>query len=167
MSLIRVGAAALLGAAAMAFSAGAEDFNPKPFPPPPPLEINKPADERIVVPEKLKISPDDEAICAAAQARGEPLPLGCSERRLQDLAARTPPVPNAPPFSSNSPDHQIGLFNETAVRQQFGKNYGVDGRPFRPVRSYTAPIRTAPPVPAPDPGGVAPLPPPPRSILNR
>jgi hypothetical protein len=140
-----------------------EELVLKPFPAPPPLEADVPASARLVVPQTLKIEPDAAALCAAAEARGEPLPLGCAEQKLRD-AAKTPPVTNTPPLDARSTETKIGLANQAAVKQQFGKNYGVSTKPFRPVRTYTSPVRTAPP-PPPAPGATPPEPP--RGILNR
>jgi hypothetical protein len=163
----------LFGAAVylLAGTAIAEELTLKPFPSPPPLSIDQVRSETIVLPERLEIEADELARCAAAEARGEPLTLGCSELRLQRRVAGIPPVGNIPPLDARSPEVKLGVVNETALKQQLGPNYGIDTKPFRPNRQFGREIlnnrsRTAPPAPPPPSGSVQATPPS-GSILNR
>ncbi|MCA6106529.1 hypothetical protein J6497_04585 [Bradyrhizobium sp. CNPSo 4026] len=43
-----------------------------------------------------------------------------------------PPVTNQPPIDARSPDTRVGVINIPAVQQQYGQNFGISARPYRP-----------------------------------
>ncbi|WP_244540558.1 hypothetical protein [Hyphomicrobium sp. CS1BSMeth3] len=57
----------------------------------------------------------------------------CLNERLKREVERVNPVPNIPPIDAKSPDVKIGVVNIPAVRQQYGKNFGVSVVPYRPA----------------------------------
>lgn len=61
----------------------------------------------------------------------------CLNEKLETESARIPKVPNIPPFDVRSKDVHLGIVNQSALRQQFGKNYGVSIYPYRPTEVYT------------------------------
>lgn len=58
----------------------------------------------------------------------------CLNTRLKQQAERVKPVPNIPPIDAKSPDIELGIVNMPAVRQQYGRNFGVSVYPYRPGR---------------------------------
>jgi hypothetical protein len=79
--------------------------------------------------------------CVEVEIGGEKAPtLDCLNRELQETVNRTQPVGNLPPLSASSPAVQVGGFNETAMSQQYGKNWGKSVVPFRPAPVFANPI---------------------------
>lgn len=65
----------------------------------------------------------------------------CLNEKLQRQVDRVNPRMNVPPADARSSDIKIGVVNTSAVRQQYGSNYGVSVRPYRPpLPTYTSPI---------------------------
>lgn len=58
----------------------------------------------------------------------------CLNTHLKEQVERVKPVPNIPPIDARSPDIDLGIVNIPAVRQQYGKNFGVSVVPQRPTR---------------------------------
>ena len=58
--------------------------------------------------------------------------LGCLNQQLKHEVDRVNPSITNPPLDARSPDVAVGLVNSTAVRQQYGQNYGRSVIPFRP-----------------------------------
>jgi hypothetical protein len=69
--------------------------------------------------------------CADAPASGGGT-YKCLNEKLQKQVDRVNPRMNIPPTDARSTDLKIGLVNTSAVRQQYGSNYGVSVVPFRP-----------------------------------
>jgi hypothetical protein len=69
--------------------------------------------------------------------------LGCLNEQLKRQVDRINPVPNIPPIDAKSQDIRVGVFNQMALRQQYGQNFGRSVIPFRPP----PPVFTAPGVP--------------------
>jgi hypothetical protein len=68
--------------------------------------------------------------------------LGCLNQQLRREVDRVAPRLDLPPLDARSPDVRIGVVNETAVRQQYGSNFGVSAVPFRPPPvTFTLPPR--------------------------
>jgi hypothetical protein len=63
-------------------------------------------------------------------------------RRLRGEVDRVnPPVTNQPPIDARSPDIRVGVINLPAVQQQYGQNFGISARPYRPPPLvYSAPL---------------------------
>lgn len=67
--------------------------------------------------------------------------FNCLNQELQRHVDRINPNYNLPPVSARSADVRVGVVNMPAVRQQYGKNFGVSVVPFRPApRVYTSPL---------------------------
>lgn len=65
----------------------------------------------------------------------------CLNMRLKRQVERINPLPNIPPIDAKSPDVKLGIVNMPAVRQQYGKNFGVSAIPYRPApRVYSGPL---------------------------
>lgn len=65
----------------------------------------------------------------------------CLNEKLQQQVDRVNPRMNIPPTDARSSDIKVGVVNTSAVRQQYGSNYGVSVRPYRPpLPTYTSPI---------------------------
>jgi hypothetical protein len=74
-----------------------------------------------------------EETCVEVEIGGERSPtLDCLNRRLRRAVDRVQPVGNVPPASAASPATRVGGFNETAMSQQFGQNWGKSVFPYRP-----------------------------------
>jgi hypothetical protein len=63
-------------------------------------------------------------------------------RRLKGEVDRVnPPITNQPPIDAQSPDIRVGVINIPAVQQQYGQNFGISARPYRPAPLvYSAPL---------------------------
>jgi hypothetical protein len=63
-------------------------------------------------------------------------------RRLRGEVNRVnPPITNQPPIDARSPDVRVGVINIPAVQQQYGQNFGISARPYRPPPPvYSAPV---------------------------
>jgi hypothetical protein len=58
--------------------------------------------------------------------------LDCLNEELKSATQRVKPSQPKPPLDASSPSVAVGGFNETAVGQQFGPNFGKSATPFRP-----------------------------------
>jgi hypothetical protein len=66
--------------------------------------------------------------------------FGCLNEKLKRKVDQVNPVMNVPPVDAHSPSTEIGLFNDPALREQYGQNYGKSVMPYRPA----APVFTSP-----------------------
>jgi hypothetical protein len=65
----------------------------------------------------------------------------CLNDTLQHQVDRTNPQANTAPVDAHSPDIKVGVVNIPAVKQQYGKNFGVSVIPYRPpLPVYSAPL---------------------------
>jgi hypothetical protein len=60
--------------------------------------------------------------------------LDCLNEELKNATQRVKPNAPKPPLDASSPSVAVGGFNETAVGQQFGPNFGKSATPFRPPK---------------------------------
>jgi hypothetical protein len=59
--------------------------------------------------------------------------IGCLNERLKRQVDQVNPGPaNIPPLDARSQDLKVGVVNTSAVKQQYGKNYGISAYPYRP-----------------------------------
>jgi hypothetical protein len=58
--------------------------------------------------------------------------FGCLNQKLRREVDKVNPSLNPAPIDARSSDIRVGNVNETAVRQQYGSNYGRSVIPFRP-----------------------------------
>jgi hypothetical protein len=56
----------------------------------------------------------------------------CLNDKLEREVKRVNPPANVPPVDARSSDLKVGVVNIPAVRQQYGRNYGVSVIPYRP-----------------------------------
>jgi hypothetical protein len=68
--------------------------------------------------------------------------FGCTNEELkQQVDKVNPPVLNTPPIDARSSDLKVGTVNIPAVKQQYGKNFGISAIPYRPPPPvFAAPI---------------------------
>lgn len=67
--------------------------------------------------------------------------FNCLNEELRRHVDRVNPTLNLPPVSARSADVQVGVANMPAVRQQYGRNFGVSIVPFRPgPQAFTSPL---------------------------
>jgi hypothetical protein len=59
----------------------------------------------------------------------------CINQRLKAEVERVQPVGNIAPLQAGSAAVQVGGFSETAMSQQYGRNWGKSVVPFRPPAS--------------------------------
>jgi len=71
--------------------------------------------------------------CVEVEIGGERAPtLNCINHRLKQQVDRIQPSMNLAPLDAKSQDLRVGTFNESAVRQQYGQNFGRSVVPYRP-----------------------------------
>jgi len=62
--------------------------------------------------------------------------FGCLNQTLEEKVQSIRPPENIPPLGNTSPTVRLGGFNQTALRQQYGPNFGKSAVPYRPARTY-------------------------------
>jgi len=83
-----------------------------------------------------------EETCVEVEIGGEKTPrLSCLNQQLQKKVENVRPVPNVAPLDAGSSALSLGVLNETALKQQYGPNYGKSVVPYRPANSYGRPSR--------------------------
>ena len=80
--------------------------------------------------------------CVEVEIGGEKAPgLNCLNQELKRKVDRVQPPPIGAPLDAQSPSVRVGTFNETAVSQQYGTNFGKSVVPQRPPTPiYASPI---------------------------
>jgi hypothetical protein len=79
--------------------------------------------------------------CGNIQA-GSPQSFDCLNRQLEQKVNGVNPGTPTAPLNASSTDIKVGTVNMSAVKQQYGKNFGVSAIPYRPALTYGAsPIR--------------------------
>lgn len=59
--------------------------------------------------------------------------LDCLNKKLKSRVNRVQPTTPKAPFNAQSQDIQVGVTNESAIRQQYGTNFGTSPFPQRPA----------------------------------
>jgi hypothetical protein len=78
-------------------------------------------------------APADQT-CVEVEIDGQKAPAySCINQRLQQQVDHVQPVANIPPLDASSPAVAVHGFNQTALQQQFGQNFGKSVVPFRPA----------------------------------
>ncbi|MHC2255546.1 hypothetical protein ACVILK_005238 [Bradyrhizobium embrapense] len=106
----------------------------------PPSALNLNRDTSVgTPPSTLNLNRDTSGGTGGAAARGsggcgDAASLGCINERLKKQVDQVnPPVTNTPPIDAKSQDLKVGVVNIPAVRQQYGRNFGVSAFPYRPA----------------------------------
>jgi hypothetical protein len=116
----RLISAILVASGAMCVSAGAQD-----------VKLNG---------EKAQTS------CIEVTIDGQKAPdMSCLNQQLEQKAAAVRPTPVIAPVDAHSPSVQTGGFNQAAVAQQYGQNFGKSVQPYRPPAPVYAPPLGGPP----------------------
>ena len=75
-------------------------------------------------------APPRSGKCAEATSGGT---MDCLNQKLKREVERVNPVENLPPIDARSSDIKTGVVNIPAVKQQYGRNFGVSVVPYRPA----------------------------------
>ncbi len=87
----------------------------------------------------------DGGSCVEVEIGGVKTPsLKCLNQRLQQQVDAVHPPQNIPPLDATSSSVKLGGYNETALSQQYGANFGKSVYPSRPVQTYGTPLRARP-----------------------
>lgn len=80
--------------------------------------------------------------CVEVEIGGEKAPtLDCLNQQLKREVERVQPTGNIPPLGAASPAPALGEFNETAMSEQYGPNWGKSAIPWRPTPpSFASPL---------------------------
>jgi hypothetical protein len=84
--------------------------------------------------------PAATAACGNIQP-GSSRSFNCLNRQLQQQVNNVNPVTPSAPLSAGSTDIKVGIVNMSAVKQQYGQNFGVSAIPYRPALSFGSAIR--------------------------
>ena len=100
--------------------------------PPPSAGTVRPAPGKGAGPASGGASPNP---CASAPS-GSPEALNCLNQKLKQQVEGINSGPTTPsaPLDARSPDTKVGVVNVPAVKEQYGKNFGISAVPFRPAR---------------------------------
>lgn len=87
-------------------------------------------------------APASSASCIEVEIGGERTSsLECLNQRLEHEVRRVQPPRNIAPSDAVTPQVKLGGFNQAAVRQQYGSNFGKSVVPYRPsTGQFTNPI---------------------------
>ena len=79
-----------------------------------------------------------EETCVEVEIGGEKTPnLNCLNQSLQKQTDNVHPTGNVAPLDATSSAVKLGGYNETALKQQYGPNYGKSAVPWRPTATYS------------------------------
>lgn len=88
---------------------------------------------------------DIDGPCVDVEIGGDHAPsLKCLNRRLQQEVEHIHPTQNVAPLDAVSSAVKLGGYNQTALSQQYGLNYGKSVYPFRPTSVYSNPLSGKP-----------------------
>lgn len=81
--------------------------------------------------------------CVEVEIGGEKAPkLSCLNQQLQKQVESVRPTANIAPLdATSSPAVKLGGYNQTALKQQYGPNYGKSAIPWRPTNTYGGALR--------------------------
>jgi hypothetical protein len=65
--------------------------------------------------------------------------FACLNQQLQEQVNSVSPAVPTVPVDAQSTDLKVGTVNISAVKQQYGQNFGVSVVPYRPSLSFAAP----------------------------
>jgi hypothetical protein len=85
-------------------------------------------------------SPKAKQRCVEVEIGGDRA-FGCLNHMLKQQVDRVSPVLNSPPTDAKSSDLKVGTVNIPAIHQQYGRNFGVSGVPYRAPLIYNSPLR--------------------------
>jgi hypothetical protein len=78
-----------------------------------------------------------QGTCVEVEIGGEKTPnLSCLNQLLQKQVESVQATGNVAPLDASSPAIKLGGYNETALKQQYGPNYGKSVIPWRPTATY-------------------------------
>lgn len=78
--------------------------------------------------------------CIEVTIDGQKAPdMSCLNQELEQKAAAVRAAPVLPPVDAHSASVQTGGFNQAAVAQQYGQNFGKSVEPYRPPAPVYAP----------------------------
>jgi hypothetical protein len=66
--------------------------------------------------------------------------FGCLNRQLRSEVDKIRPSIAAPPVDARSSDLKTGVVNIPAIRQQYGRNFGISAAPYREPSIYRGPL---------------------------
>jgi hypothetical protein len=88
----------------------------------------------IVIGSASPASAVSERQCIEVEIGGDKSePLDCLNRKLKQQVDRVMPSFSAVPIDAGSQDIRVGVFNRSALQQQYGSNFGVSVIPQRPA----------------------------------
>lgn len=66
----------------------------------------------------------------------------CVNQQFRDTVKKVVPLPNIAPIDARSAGIHVGNINIPALKQQYGRNFGVSVMPYRPpLATYTSPLK--------------------------
>ncbi len=99
-------------------------------------DAKKPPAEIIIGSDKQQAAPFARS-CVEVEIGGEPAPpLSCLNRKLRGEVEKVQSPSFAPPVDAKSQDIRVGVVNQSALRQQYGSNFGVSVFPQRPTSVF-------------------------------
>lgn len=78
--------------------------------------------------------------CVDVSIGGERAAYGCINQLLRRRAEEARANSAAAPLAAGSQDVRVGAVNIPAVKQQYGRNFGISPYPERPPQIYSAPL---------------------------
>ena len=73
-----------------------------------------------------------------APQTGSDQSFACLNQRLQSQVNAVNPTNPGPPIDAKSSDLKVGNVNMSAVKQQYGQNFGISAVPYRPAMTFGA-----------------------------
>jgi hypothetical protein len=106
----------------------------------------------VVAPARAEDATQNEIMIGGAQSPapsfggcveveiGKDRSFGCLNRQLRSEVDKIRPVIAAPPVDARSTDLKTGVVNIPAIRQQYGRNFGISAAPYREPSIYRGPL---------------------------
>ncbi|PKU22597.1 hypothetical protein [Telmatospirillum siberiense] len=83
--------------------------------------------------------------CVEVEIGGDKAPsLTCLNQRLRQQVEQIHPTQNIPPLDASSSSVKLGGYNQAALAQQYGANFGKSIYPFRPTSTYGSALSVKP-----------------------
>ena len=79
----------------------------------------------------------EEGPCVEVEIGDDKAPsYRCLNQELRSQIDSVKPAANLPPVDAASPAVKLGGFNQQALKQQYGPNFGKSAVPYRPSQTY-------------------------------
>lgn len=103
----------------------------------------------LTIPAFSALAADETAAadgpCVEVEIGGDKAPsLTCLNQRLRQQVEQIHPTQNIAPLDASSSSVKLGGYNQAALAQQYGSNFGKSVYPYRPTVTYSGALTSKP-----------------------